>query len=297
MKNNRFYLLYIAFVFIGNHFSANAQSLLETLEKEYPNTPQYETATFKATRIAIGQSVENRKKGVLQLSTQNRFWNTPAPQDQTFIADKWWATIGAEYGISNNLSAGINWATWDNSFDTYFKYNLFRQQKNNKQPFSVSYFQNAALKNSDAVKNTYSSTRKRLAFTSQLLIAHKFNSEFSVQVAPTFIHRNFDISQQDPNNHFAIGFGARYKVAPHVSIVSEYYHLTNPIASKTTFNAFALGVNWDVRYLLLQFQMTNARSMVEDTFISQTPNNFNSNDGNFVFGFNAVFTFQTNKNK
>ncbi|MHA7057381.1 DUF5777 family beta-barrel protein [Aquimarina sp. M1] len=41
--------------------------------------------------------------------------------------------------------------------------------------------------------------------------------------------------------------------------------------------------------LKFQFQITNARSMVEDTCVIQTPNNFNCSDGNFVFGFNATY--------
>ena len=76
-----------------------------------------------------------------------------------------------------------------------------------------------------------------------------------------------------------------------MSLVSEYYYVVNPLKSKKTYGAFALGVNWDVRYLLLQFRLSNARSMVEDGFILNTQNNFNTQDGNLVFGFNAVFSF------
>ncbi len=44
---------------------------------------------------------------------------------------------------------------------------------------------------------------------------------------------------------------------------------------------------------MLQFQLTNIRSATEDAFISQTPNNFNFNDGNFVFGFTGIFILHT----
>ena len=48
---------------------------------------------------------------------------------------------------------------------------------------------------------------------------------------------------------------------------------------------------------MLQFHATNARSFVEDTFITQTTNNFNTKDGNFHFGFNATFVLHTKKKK
>jgi hypothetical protein len=63
-----------------------------------------------------------------------------------------------------------------------------------------------------------------------------------------------------------------------------------------TYNAFMIGVNWEVSDLMLQFHFTNARNFVEDTFITQTKNNFNAKDGNFHFGFNATFVLHT-KNK
>lgn len=288
MKNN-IYILFFISVLIGGTVSVKAQDLLSLIDKEYPNVPQYEIATFKATRLSIGQSIENRKKGVLQLMVMNRYWNIPNIQTQSFVADKWSARFGLEYGITDKLTAGGGWTSLENVYDGYLKYTLLRQRIDNKKHFaSVTLFQNASY-NGNSLEDSFS---KKLAFTSQILIAHKFTSNFSLQIAPTFIHRNSSTLADESNNHFAVGIGARYKLANHVSLVSEYYHVTNPIKTRDTYGAFALGVNWDVRFLMLQFQMTNTRSMVEDGFILQTPNNFNTEDGNFVFGFNAVFTLQ-----
>ena len=63
------------------------------------------------------------------------------------------------------------------------------------------------------------------------------------------------------------------------------------------YNAFAIGVNWELSYIMLQFQLTNTRTFAEDRFIMQTSNNFNFKDGNLHFGFNATFTLQTDKKK
>ncbi|MBW1296477.1 DUF5777 family beta-barrel protein [Aquimarina litoralis] len=294
MKNSIFFLLCI--LCVGYHNLAQSQDLLKTLEQEYPDTPQYEIATFKSTRIAIGHSVENRRKGVLQIMAMNRYWNVPNHDGQTFIADKWSARIALEYGISNRLSTGFGWTTFEDVYDGFLKYNLIRQRKNSKKSlFSVTLFQNASYRSESngrsAVYGGFEDTsfQDRLAFTSQVLIARKFTPQFSAQISPTYIHRGASLADEDPNNHFAVGIGGRYKLGGHVSIVSEYYYVANPIKSVDTFGAFALGVNWELSDIMLQFHMTNAWSTVEDVFILQTPNNFNFQDGNFTFGFTATF--------
>ncbi|WP_343912351.1 DUF5777 family beta-barrel protein [Aquimarina litoralis] len=302
MKNNIFFLLLI--ICVGFNNMAQAQDLLETLEKEYPDTPQYEIATFKSTRIAIGHSIENRKKGVLQIMAMNRWWNVPNHQGQSFVADKWSARLALEYGISDRLSTGFGWTTLEDVYDGFLKYNLIRQRKKSKKSFfSITLFQNASYRSESngrsAIYGGFEDTsfQDRLAFTSQVLIARKFTPQFSAQISPTFIHRGSSLSDEDPNNHFAVGIGGRYKVGGHVSIVSEYYYVANPIQSVDTFGAFALGVNWELSDLILQFHMTNAWSTVEDVFITQTPNNFNLQDGNFTFGFTATFALHLSQKK
>ncbi|MGY6648613.1 DUF5777 family beta-barrel protein [Wenyingzhuangia sp. IMCC45574] len=288
MKNN-ITLFLIAFISINQ---LQSQSLLDKLNKEYKNTPQHQTATFKGTRLAIGHSIENRKQGVLQLQFINRYWNLPNNETaQSFIADRWTARLGADYAITDNLTLGAGWSTLENIYDGYAKYNLLRQSINNKSKFlSLTLVQGFAYNHKDLpILNNFSN---RWTYNSQLLIARKFTPEFSLQIAPTYIHSTY-ANQQDPKNYFALGFGGRYKVKKHVSLVAEYYHNSNKLRSKDTYGAFALGVNWDVRYLLLQFQMTNARTYSEHSYIVNTPKNFNSQDGNFVFGFNAIFTIHT----
>lgn len=295
MKNNA-HFLFCFFILIGFNTSIYAQDLLETLDKEFPDTPKYEMSTFKTTRIAIGHSIENRKKGVLEIRTMSRFWDIPNNDaGQSFFVDKISTRVSLEYGITDNLTFGAGGTTFDGIFDGFLKYKLVRQQKDTrKSPFSVTLFQNASYR-SKRFRSIFTNINKteefsdKLAFTSQLLIAHKFNPKFSAQIAPTFVHRSSSAFGEDPNNQFAVSIGARHKLGGHVSIVSEYYYLINPLKSIDTYDAFALGINWELSDVMLQFHMTNARSIVEDAFITQTRNNFNFNDGNFHFGFNATF--------
>jgi len=102
---------------------------------------------------------------------------------------------------------------------------------------------------------------------------------------------------EDDNNHFALGFGTRYKLGNHVSIASEYYYVANPVSGIHGFNPFALGVNWEVSDLILQFSLTNARSFDEATVITLTANNFNFNNGNLHIGVSATYVFHTNQKR
>lgn len=271
-----------------------AQDLFSQLEKTYLEEPQYVMSTFKGNRLSIGHSVETRKKGALELTFMSRYWNTRQETSNAFFADRMCARFGVDYAFSDRFTAGAGYGPPNGILDGYVKYRLLRQGLEGKgSPISMTGLQTATyrsrqltgVENRDGVFN-------RTAFTTQLLLARKVNTDFSLQVSPTLVHRSSSSSPLDDQNHFAIGFGGRYKVGNHVSLVSEYYYVVNELESRETYGAFALGVNWDVRYLLLQFTMTNNPIFTEDTFITQTFNNFNFRDGNFFFGFNATYFLQ-----
>lgn len=299
MTNKLKYQLFIL-AFLAFYSSLNAQDLLNKLEKEFPNKPIYEIATFKTTRIGLGHSIETRKKGALEISLYNRYWDIPNFQGQRFLADKVSSRYGLNYALTDNFNLGIGYTNHDKIADGFLKYKILKQRKSPKKSFlSITLLQAIShRKTESSINNLYEPTASnKYAFTSQVLIAKKINSEFSLQVTPTFIHREANSLTNDPNNQFALGFAGRHKIGGHASIVSEYFHVTNPLKSIQTYNVFMVGVNWELSHLLLQFHATNARSFAEDVFITQTKNNFNAKDGNFHFGFNATFVLHTKKKK
>jgi len=301
MKNKIQYIVFI--LFFGILSSISAQDLLDKLDSEFPKNSLYTLATFKTTRISIGQSIETRAKGVFEISVINRFWNKPNNENtQRFLADEINTRFAIDYGISDRFTIGFGASTFDGLLDGSLKYRLFRQRSNaKKSSVSVTLFQNIsyddrALDNISIIGYDNNSAKK-FAYTTQLLIGKKFNQKFSAQISPTFVHRSSSDISNDPNNQFAIGFGARHKIGSHTSVVSEYYYVANPMKSFDTYNAFAVGINWEVSDLMLQFNITNARNVVEDAFITKTRNNFNFHDGNFHFGFSATLILHTRKNK
>ncbi|MFT7442522.1 MAG: hypothetical protein ACI9Q3_000896 [Maribacter sp.] len=301
MKNKKIYqLLTIAFMVFNS--SINAQDLLDKLNKEFPNKPVYEIATFKTIRIGLGHSIETRKKGALEISLYNRYWNIPNFEGQRFLADVVSTRYGLDYSFSDSFTFGLGYTNHDKVTDGFAKYKLLKQRTDSRKGYvSITLVQGFSHRKFETTGgNIYqpvTTSSDNYAFTSQVLVARKINSELSLQITPTFIHRKANSLNDDPNNQFAVGFGGRHKIGGHASIVSEYFYVANPIESEETYNVFMVGVNWELSHLLLQFQVTNARSFVEDTFITQTKNNFNAKDGNFHFGFNATFVLHTKKKK
>lgn len=300
MTNKHIFKILIVF-FVGISSSLHSQNLLDKLNKEFPDTPVYEIATFKTTRIGLGHAIETRKKGTLEISLYNRYWNIPNFEGQRFLADVVSTRYGLGYSFSDNFTFGLGYTNHDKITDGFAKYKILKQRQNSKKGFvSITLVQGFSHRNIENTNTTlYESvtTSDKYAFTSQILVARKLNPDFSLQITPTFIHRESSSLTDDLNNQFAIGFGGRHKIGGHASIVSEYFYVANPLKSVDTYNVFMVGVNWEVSDLMLQFQITNARNFAEDTFITQTRNNFNSKDGNFHFGFNVTFVLPTRKKK
>lgn len=301
MTNKHIFKIVMVF-FVGVGSSLHSQNLLDQLNKEFPDNPVYEIATFKTTRIGLGHSIETRKKGTLEISLYNRYWNIPNFEGQRFLADVVSTRYGLDYAISDNFTWGLGYTNHDKITDSFFKYKLLKQRQHSKKGFAsitlVQGFSHRKSKNTQgSIYQPSNTSTDQYAFTSQVLMARKLNSDFSLQITPTFIHREANSLTDDPKNQFAIGFGGRHKVGGHASIVSEYFYVANPLKSIDTYNVFMIGLNWEVSDLMLQFQITNARNFVEDTFITQSRNNFNSKDGNFHFGFNATYVLPTRKKK
>ena len=287
----------VLLLLLGTQSAMAQKGLLDILEQEQQDRPQYTLATFKATRITFGHSIETRKKGILEVSMVNRFWNTPSLYSQSFGADKLNTRIALEYAITDRLSTGFGGSTWDGLFDGYLKYRLIRQRDDRDgAPISLTLFQNGSYYSEGLLaSNIDGNFSSRLSGTTQLLIARKFSSDFSFQVAPTFVHKGFRFSGEDPLNILALGFGGRYKLGGHLSLVSEYYAVFNPVESFDTYGPFSLGVNWELGDIMLQFMLTNASHIVEDAYIAGTRYNFNFKNPNLNFGFNATYVIHFNR--
>ena len=269
-----------------------SQSLLEILEKEQVDTTAV-TLSFKGSRIGLSHSVETRYKKTFELSIGQRYWNDSNQESSGFLVDQVCTTFALDYAFTDNFTAGGSTSTLISVANLFGKYRLLRQQNDKEYSLSLTFVQTLTYKlELFEQTSTRGSVAEKMAYTSQLLIAHKFDEKFTAQLSPSFIHRGSTRFEVDSPNHLAIGLSGRYKLTPHFELFSEYFYQVNPLKSRETFDAFSIGGNWEVSNLLLQFMLTNARPYAEDLFITSNNLQFNLRNENLTFGFRATYTFQ-----
>ena len=269
----------------------SAQDLLDVLDKETPETENIVTATFKGTRIINGHSIENRKDKELEFIISHRFGRINLGFDELFGLDQSNIRFALEYGWTDNLTIGFGRSSFDKTYDSFLKYSILKQKTGKKSfPFAVSLFGSLALK----TLKDYPPTDKRtfaesLSYVGQVLIARKVSPSFSFQITPTYVHRNIVKVNADPHDIFAVGLGTRIKLSKRVSFNSEYYHTFNELTSINARNSMAFGVDIETGGHVFQLILSNAITMIEKSFITETTGNFFG--GDIHLGFNISRTF------
>lgn len=286
MKN----IIYILIILFCIPVAAQ-DDLLKDLEKEHSNTTNTVSAIFKGTRILNGHSVENRKGKELEFIISHRFGRINSGFDELFGLDQSNIRFALEYGLNDNLTLGFGRSSYEKTYDMFAKYSLIKQKTGKKSfPFAVSLFASVAAKTvKDYVPENKPTFKERLFYTSQVLIARKISPSFSMQVTPTYIHRNRTKSDLDPHDFFAVGLGGRLKVSKRVSINGEYYYAFNKLESLNTKNSLAFGVDIETGGHVFQIILSNSITMIEKSFITETTGDFFG--GDIHFGFNISRTF------
>lgn len=270
---------------------ASAQDLLDVLELETPKTKNIVTSTFKGTRIINGHSIENRKDKELEFIISHRFGAINLGFDELFGLDQSNIRFALEYGLNDNLTAGFGRSSFEKTYDVFLKYSLLKQKRGEKSfPFAVSLFGSVAaktLKDYDpADKRTF---KESLFYVGQVLIARKVSPSFSFQITPTYVHRNSVKLAADPHDIFAVGLGTRIKLSKRVSFNSEYFYALDHLSSLKTTNSMAFGVDIETGGHVFQLILSNAITMIEKSFITETTGNFFK--GDIHLGFNISRTF------
>lgn len=257
----------------------------------------YVAETFMSTRIINGHSVETIHKKQLDFRISHRFGQLNEGIDQFYGLDHGVIHLGLEYGITNWLEIGIGRSTFEKTVDGYLKATIFRQSSGERNmPFHITYLASSewiTLKSSPAAR--YELFGSRLSYIQQLLIARKFDEHFSLQLSPTFIHRNQVPTALDKNDIYAVGGGARYKVTRWVAVTAEYYWVYRPNADLLPtkyYNPLSIGVDIDTGGgHVFQIMLTNSQAMREGGFIGKTTGSWK--DGGIHLGFNIsrLFSF------
>jgi hypothetical protein len=271
-----------------------AQDIDQLLQETTGSSTEYVTATFKSTRIINGHSIERMPAGQLDFRISHRFGQLNTGAYNLWGLDQANIHLGLEYGITNRVMIGIGRGTYEKAYNGFLKFSILRQSKGEKNmPVSLSYLTSS---NINSLKD-WSGTGKlnfwdRVSYVHQLLIARKFNDRLSFEINPTYIHRNMVKTELDPNDIFAVGTGARFKLTKRFSLNAEYYFVIPPIndyRSETTYNPLSIGVDIETGGHVFTIMLTNSLALTEKSFIGET--NSSWNDAGIHLGFNISRVF------
>ena len=173
--------------------------------------------TFEDTRVVNGHSIETNKEGSMKFIISHRFGMLNGGLYELFGLDQSTIRMGFDYGISDNITIGIGRSSFQKTVDGFVKARLLRQKKEGGAPVSITLFSSAdlnTLKRPESVKIDYN---LRWSFAHQAIIARKFGEGFSLQIMPTFLHRNLTPNKDFSNDILSIGTAGRVRLTQMLS--------------------------------------------------------------------------------
>ncbi|MEI8279942.1 MAG: DUF5777 family beta-barrel protein [Bacteroidota bacterium] len=297
----RSFLFFSAVLLTSFSFQSKAQQgaddlakMLEQEDKTAKHKKDYTTATFKATRILDGNSIENTGKGVLDFRIMHRFGELSTGASNFYGFDNAATKLALDYGITKWLMVGVGRSAYLKEYDAFTKVKILRQVKNGGMPLSLSYATGATLQGEDvqlAPDGSKYSVVDRMRFYHQILIARKFNDWLSLQLMPTLIHMNVVDSSKDANDIMAMGIGGRIKLSTRFALTGEYYYtLGNKLSGHDYQNGLSVGVDIETGGHVFQLVFTNATGLNEHSFVAQNTSKWSNGGIHFGFNISRVFT-------
>jgi hypothetical protein len=247
------------------------------------------SSTFKAVKIVNSQSVELVSKGDLLFLIQHRFGTLNSGAYNLYGLDNSQVRFGLDYGVNDWVSIGLGRSSFLKTIDANSKIKLVSQTKGEDAfPFSLVWYSTVFFKQSiweDMQKESYVMT-DQMSYAHQLLIARKMNSNLSIQLSPTIVHKNV-VAKGDAHDLLSVGLGARHKLTSRISVNAEYFLQLNEAEN---INPLSIGVDIETGGHVFQLHLSNSAAMFERAFIHETNGNWLEGDIYFGFNISRVFT-------
>lgn len=281
-------------------FEVRSQDLIGLLEQGEKPVTDYTSATFKTTRIVIGQSIEIPHQGDLLFLITHHFGALNSGYENLYGLKQATIRLGLEYGLTKWFGFGVGLNTYKNTWDGFVKAKILRQSTGaKKMPVTLDLFANTAIyttkwENPDR-PNYFTS---RMTYTFELMVARKFGNALSLQVTGSMVHKNLVPTAADKNNIFTVGGGGRVKVSERVSINAEYYHLfADQVKSTKAYDSFSLGVDIETGGHIFQIFLTNSSGEIEQYFLTETAGKWSNGEIFLGFNISRIFTVYTPKHR
>jgi len=264
-------------------------------EDEFANEPV--SGTFESGLLGETQTTETPYAGEFGLHIQHRFGLIENGLEDVFgIYSTSNIRMGIDYGVTEKFMIGYGYTKEFKLQEFHGKYRVFTQTESNSIPVSVALYGNLAINSQDKVVfgNDYTFS-DRLAYFSQIIVAHKFNDNISLQLAPSFTHFNKTDSLVE-HDKFAISLAGRAKVTPSMSVFFEYDQPLN-IDDMREYESddndpeanLSFGIEIGTSTHVFQVFMSNYEGITPQRNALYNKNKIS--DGDFLVGFNILVRF------
>lgn len=266
------------------------EALLDS-ELETGTNNKLVSATFKSVQLINSHTTKTVAPNELIFLISHRFGYLNSGFSDLFGLDQATVRFGFQYGINEKLSLGFGRSTYKRNYDFFGKYALLQQSTGkNSIPFNLTLLASANVSSARWPDDQHAYLfAHRMSYSAQFLISRKFSNSFSLQLMPTYIHRNLVEKKTDQNDVLALGAGGRMKVSKRAAFTFEYYHLLPGETARQTTNPLSLGFDIETGGHVFQLFMTNTSAIYEAAFVAENTDRWN--DGNIRFGFNISRTF------
>lgn len=216
---NKFVSMALAFCLITalNGFSQDTIADIEDSEKavDRPARPAFESGL-----LFDGATTTIQPSKTLEMVIQHRFGTID--EGFTDLFGIWGLSnirLALNYSLLDNLQVGVGTMKFNKMTDFQAKYNIIQQTRSNRIPVTVSLYGIMGIDGSNESKfGVNYKFSNRFSYFTQIIVSHRFNEMFSLQVAPGFTHYNAVDSIYD-HDRVSLSFAGRVKFSPQTSFI------------------------------------------------------------------------------
>ncbi|CAD7809534.1 hypothetical protein CHRY9390_02025 [Chryseobacterium aquaeductus] len=254
---------------------------IDTIQTTQNNPP-----AFKALQIVTGQSTKLTAKNDWYMVVAHRFGDVSMGFKNFFGLDEASTKLGVIYGLTDGLSLSLSRETNMKTFELGAKYSILKQGDN--FPVDIVGYHVAGLNTAfDKDNYPYLKFGDRLSYLSQALISKRFNDEFSLQLTPSYVHKNLYEPTIEDNNQFLAGLGGRYKISKRISINAEYF--VNFDSHSFYKNPLSVGMDIETGGHVFQLLFSNSQLNSDIGYLTNATGKWEK--GQIFFGFNLYRVF------
>ncbi|MBK8611135.1 MAG: hypothetical protein IPL84_14630 [Chitinophagaceae bacterium] len=288
-----------AFFAVLSLYYAQAQDSTSLLKDIGLKPDDYQvTGTFKSTRVINAHSTEMLPKGVLDVRIMHRFGVVKNGFKDLFGIDNASMRLSFDYGICDRLMIGIGRSTILKDLDIFAKARVLQQTSGGEKRMPVTLLLAAGyiVTTQESFANPKPDFGDRSSFFVQVIAGRKFSRNFSMQISPLLVHNNATLNPDDDKNIIGLGGGLRYKVSKRVALMLDYHYAIGVLDAAIT-NPLSFGVDIETGGHVFQLHISNATSMNEKGYLTQTTGEFFKGDIRIGFNLSRVFTIGKRKKK